>query len=240
MENCLVTKLKASVNNENLPILNTVKFFKDEVQSSYNVNLYIQLVPADGKTLTAYLSDGKVFLDNSGNPMSNTLTISSSNIIHVPLDSCTMYIKNKNNIKNFFSTFYNFSVPLSEFSYCTNIEVLKLYLSGDTKDISMNTKIVEFNSYTQSKVSGNLSDFGKCTSLAKLNINSNKFDGSIEAFVAAQRANGRTSVSSSSPIEITLTHSLVTFNGQDASKARIANLYWDGTTITYDGETITA
>lgn len=240
MENCLVTKLKASVNNDNLPILNTMKFFKDWVQSSYNTNYYVNVIPADGKTLTAYLSDGKVFLDQSGNPMSNTLTITSSNFVHVPLDRCTMFIKNKADIKKVQSTFTDFTIPLSEFSYCTNIEIIRLYLSGDTKDISMNTKLVEFYSQNHNGISGNISDFGKCTSLTVLTVNSNRFAGSIEAFVAAQRANGRTSVSSSSPIAVALTGANVTFNGGNASKARAANLYWDATTITYDGETITA
>jgi hypothetical protein len=240
MENCLVTKLKASVDNDNLPILNTLKFFKDWVQSSYNTNYYINVTPADGKTLEASLADGKVFLDNSGNPSTNTLTITYSYFVHVPLDRCTMFIKNKADIKKVQSTFTDFTIPLSEFSYCTNIEIIRLYVSGDTKDISMNTKLVEFYSQYQHSISGNISDFGKCTSLEKLEINSNRFAGSIEAFVAAQRANGRTSVSSSSQIAVTLTSTPVTFNGGNASRARAANLYWDATTITYDGVTITA
>jgi hypothetical protein len=87
-------------------------------------------------------------------------------------------------------------------------------------------------------VRGNISVFGPLTYLTQLYVSG--MSGTIEGFVAAQRANGRTSVSSSNPIALSyLNEGTVTFNGSVITSGQ-KSLYWTASQITFDGVTITA
>ena len=120
-------------------------------------------------------------------------------------------------------------------------------LSGSVKDFSRLVDATRLSviGIPATVQSCDISDFGALVDLTYFRMTwqsqSRKLTGSIEEFVASQRANGRTVVSSTSPVVTQyLNENAVTFNGAAITGGTAKNLYWDASTITYDGVTITA
>lgn len=260
---CLVQALKGEVTQD-LPILNTIRIDKTWVQSTFNTNYYCLITPVSGKTVVCSLSDNKVFLDGSGNPMGNVENVTYPNYLHLPLSGCRMYIKNKSNLKGFATTFTvnSISVSLDEFAYCPKLEIIEGQLignlgaikscialkvihilsssniTGELADVAELTTLEDFE--CRQNIGGNIADLGDNIALKNITLVGNKFVGSLESFVVAQRNAGRTTVTSANALIITLSSTQIEFNGSNASTGQSTPLYWDATTITYNGITITA
>lgn len=113
-------------------------------------------------------------------------------------------------------------------------------LVGSIEDFTKFTQLTNLiiSSSANKVTRGNISVFGPLTNLIQLYVSG--MSGTIEGFVAAQRANGRTSVSSSSPITLSyLNEGTVTFNGNPIASGQMT-LYWTASQITFNGVTITA
>jgi hypothetical protein len=100
--------------------------------------------------------------------------------------------------------------------------------------------LISFSSFG-TPLSGSIEDLGECTLLSSINLDNNRnisnIGGTVEGFVASQRAAGRTTA------EFTLfnvSSTNVTFNGHTLAGYQNTTLSWTANTITCYGETINA
>lgn len=137
---------------------------------------------------------------------------------------------------NFKYLFENNNIlSLLDVTYCPNIY-------GDVKDLQYLSNTLTDLRIMGSKVGGNIEDLGECVHLIIIvanngsNINDNPLTGTIEGFVARQRAAGRTTAEFTA-FDAGFTN--VTFNGHTLS-GNNTSLSWTADTITCYGETINA
>lgn len=123
-----------------------------------------------------------------------------------------------------------------------NISTLRLNntnVSGNVSALENLTNMAVLN-LDLTNVTGDISSFGKMTNLTNLSVFNSKITGTIESLIAGFRTNGKTSGSISAEVFTTQGNS-ITFNGvQIPSSYRNQPLSWTATTITCNGETITA
>ena len=120
---------------------------------------------------------------------------------------------------------------VSSFRNMTEIKTLQLSscskITGDLSTVS-NLRKLELFKVNGSQVSGNIHSLGVCTRLSELNLHGCNISGSVEDFVSAQRANGRTS--GNIYFGWTLGTN-VTFNGAVVSGAVNKRIIWTPTSI---------
>jgi hypothetical protein len=123
---------------------------------------------------------------------------------------------------------------LIDVGYCDNI-------TGDISVIAaFKDTLTEFGGFG-TPLSGSIEDLGECTLLSTINLDNSRqisnIGGTVEGFVASQRAAGRTTA------EFTLfnvSSTNVTFNGHTLAGYQNLTLSWTANTITCYGETINA
>ena len=102
---------------------------------------------------------------------------------------------------------------------------------------ALKNTLTKFAAYGTS-LSGSIEDLGECTLLVTLNFNSDfGIEGTVEGFVARQRAAGRTTAEFT---QFDMSSSKVTFNGHTLTGLTNNTLLWTANTITCYGETINA
>lgn len=217
MNNCLVTKLKAVVENNDLPVLGEFQIKMNAIPSFLvNQTLYLQF-NVDSEI---YSADGTKFVDNQGNPTSDRVSFTANvgKYVNLPMSAITICVKNKYNITDIRCNFERVEpINISDICYASNITRIDAKLYGDIADLhgltsltrlhSTNTskyynlnkvlignigaintlRSLTFLSLGFSKLNGNLEDIGALTSVTNLAVGNTGIGGSVEAFVNSQR-----------------------------------------------------
>lgn len=244
MENCLVKKLKAEVNN---PDLMKIGEFDIPLPAGTFIDIDRNWI---NRPVTVSLKSGNVAAeDENGSSISlpDTLEPSGVGIIHKYTaieDSvlCVTKVYDFNTIVC--STVTNWDIDIKVFEYSPIIwfaqgenpqihgDIAYVYKLGNTQ-----TYINIGYSNNDNKLYGDLSVFGNCLSLSTLILRfQSGISGSIESMVSKFRANEKTTGSMTISVP---TSGIITFNGTGITGTN-KTLSWDATTITYDGTTITA
>ena len=252
MGNCLVTKLKASVDNDNLPKLGvltlnieaTAEADINTARVGFNCLSPITVKPVGGHIWLSYSEYGD---ETKWTDQEITINPKSGYVPGRVTDKVTgVYCENKN-FKLEVSSKYDISIilistggSLNKANVQLNTADLKFlplvccYLGysnntlGDVKDIPMDN-LQELNLVAQSNITGNLSDI-TAINLKVLGLYNSGVRGSIEDFVSAQCDAGRTSVPSNEPISVrAILENGRTFGGNVYNLGNtFAFMYWEG------------
>lgn len=253
--NCLVTKLKAVVNNSNLKKLGVL-----DVYGTGNADIGFK-----GSTpIIVKCVSGSMYSDQA-----RTQAITEKEI-PVGATSYYVYIVNGTHIE--VSSKYNLTfvyvtpqtekISTEDFKYsagitrltvpqikgnlsdlsgltsCTTLELVgpaasaNLDLEGVASDIAGLTALTKLSLLRAYHITGSFESLGKCIALTDIKIAETHIAGTVEAFVARQRGAGRTTASN---IAISLANT--TFNGTSVTH-NSTTLSWTATTITFNGVTI--
>ncbi len=111
-------------------------------------------------------------------------------------------------------------------------------LTGNLESLAGMTELIQLNITLCKGLTGQLSSLGNMTKLTSINLGDTNISGSIEDFVVAQRASGRTACET---LHVSwIGSSKVTFNGGTISNSGSSVLSWTSSTITLGGTTIDA
>ena len=219
MENCLVTKLKSTVNNNSLKKLGVLTFVSQN-------GFFIQMnTPVE------------VFIDGVSQGLINTQFYYDQAAEH------TIELKNKYALTRF-QTYASAGVELSELSYlvnCTSIDFSTEAagdITGNLSDISNCDACTSFIIGGNGRISGNIKVLAeKFPSLSNLVFSVELVEGSIEEFVRQYRSQGRTTGTINTLIS---NNGRISFNGAPVNQTSASDMSWTENTITFDGVTITA
>lgn len=265
-KNCLVTKLVGVVNNDELERLGVLVLSINEApQTNGSIAAYTA-----GDPITYTIVGDGIFTDSTGTlDYGKSVTVPASvnptSLYFTPFVG-TIEIDSKYDFAgNIGTTLFGFKT--SDFTY-TKVQTIFMDSSkveGKISDLPATLIDIRTSDSATGKITGKLTDFLKFTGLKSLRIsggtpyniesgninvlghlkslnslNYNGLTGTIEGFVAAQRAgtDGRTSVLSSAPVMLYYMNTTsVTFQGNSIASGT-KSLYWDANTITFDGVTI--
>lgn len=264
--NCLVTKLKGTVNNPDLFKLNEWRFSSNSFLIRGNQNLTSTILSdntfaADGSKIRVatdvrenQLSESKITELSIINKMDITYILLS---LPVGLDLNVEGLEYNSNIDTFIveSGSANNTIvgdvskiitnnPLNNLSF----RAVKLKGNPTLSDLfkSVNTTItsVSFRDMYENQihhVDNELSEFAKLTACTNLGWWNTDLKGSIEGYVTASRGYGRTT----GTVSVSITPgSHITFKGEavagKSSPTNLVTLSWTANTITWDGVTINA
>lgn len=262
MKNCLVTKLKGTVDNPGLLKIDEALF---ETKQMVARNLF----GTSGTVTATIVSGNNTFLDGS---VSKVIT-SSTTDNDVTFTDSSAITKIKINSKFDLGYFWinKGYVNFDDFKYS---RIKEFVCTSSTLDGSVSIKNITdsfilnpatlikehtiaeiigegssslFNIYIQDlanirHIANELNEFAKCSNLQRLAYtytgpNDLQLQGSLESFVAANRTLGRTTGEISCLFG---TNAAITFNGGTAATETRALLQWTATTITWNGVTINA
>lgn len=268
MENCLVTKLKASVNNPDLDKLGYLRIarvhLENETQdmATIQVNRRIQL----GETITFEIDGDGYFMDTYGGA-----SIGKTKVVAYGQMPATFYSSNGN-----YNIFVTQNVDFSALGIGNTLDISKLYYTDATKvgyqgmygqisTLNVN-KIKQLIAVSNTNIKGTFEDFVNLTGLTLFDLRGTVIQagdlkkcvftqlntqylpisfqpgmsGSVEEWVAALRAAGVTEKES---LRLQSFNELgtITFNGSTiVATPTIKVLSWTANTITWDGVTIDA
>lgn len=232
MGNCLVTKLKGSVDNDNLTVLGSLKFSVDIrdgghianfVRSKDNSVEYTVEIISPGVTITSVEGPGAKQIDSKKGIVryyNDKLYLSGAG------SSVNVMISSKYDIDTIqsLSKSNGIEIKLSELKYCKNLTTLDLNsywnATGDIEELSLCSKLEQANIAWNEGTFGNIEKaFGTLTNLSLIGIANtvSVIDGDLKQFVQAQINAGRTSCNG------------ITFNSMQYVKALTMN----GTNINY-------
>lgn len=258
MKNCLVTKLKGVVDNENLPKLGVlrIKVRKDESLVE-DINFYLQI---DCDTEVLIKSVGGVFYEWNKDSAITELTTKSKNT-GLKLENKDYFIEIYDKYKlNGIDKTTNSSVieiNVEDLKYIDDIKTINVSYSKSYGDISWirENKTIEKLNTRNSDVKLDLSYLKGCDNLntiiddnctgdisnltsPKLNVISlgGTYTGSIESFIETQVKNGRTTQESPIQIGYNILNNL-TFGNKNYTFTRNSFLSWENTSkiILYAG-----
>lgn len=227
---CLVRKLGCEINNSNLDVFGTLKL----VISAGGVGNNTYKAPS-GMTYTMSVDgDGDFVVVSGGSETSQGQSVeitSTSRWLKLnTTNGCNLTIYPRTNLAELKFSNGSLASPfnLSKIKDCIHITEISIPRWGSSPMCA----------------EGNITDLGAFTSLTKIAIYGNdNVVGTVESFVAAQRANGRTTGSITIVnqfAQVTMlnssTSTRTTINGGSSGTA----LTWDATTITFGDNTITA
>lgn len=242
MSNCLVTKLKASVDDSSLVKLGGIRF----TLNNGTANGVITTIP--NKVLPFMVVEGNVSLSQyQGDEISlpANLEYSDSWKTLTSVGKSVIEVGDKYSAKDL-SAIFLLCEPkdIEELDYMYNLETMNMnrsaaYLRGIVGDCAHLAKFPKLKRiyWNNALCYGNISVLGKLTQLVELQWYTAQVTGSLEEFVANARAAGRTEGSVSLGW---FNDTGVTFNGETAAVKANTSLKWTATTITWNGKTITA
>lgn len=222
MENCLITKLKGSVNNTDLSFLGAIKIETRKnadkngiIRMSNSVNW--KLIKADGTILTegngnfSYTSfpdeDATYYLLNARYCGTIEFSFDNTGISVIKINSEELKFTEPVKIWSG-NTIYGSAENLLNSNIISIIDAIPSTLTIDLEDEKwQNVPLLKTISIKESRYSGNILRLSNATSLEAFDTGSgNGLTGSIEELAAAQVTNGRTSGS----IKITAPRSTIT------------------------------
>lgn len=137
--NCLITKLKGVVDNENLDYFDTIKVKRVFIESATSSDLTISVVNTHGLKL---MSTGTIYPPNQSNVLPNgndtVLIYDKSSLSELRAGKCT-------------------EIQTKDLNYCTNLNVLHcLGLKGDVSEMETLAKNTKTNTFVFFKAQDNL------------------------------------------------------------------------------------
>lgn len=262
--NCLVTKLKATVENDSLERLGiaNLKLLVANGFNSFNASEgaeYIITFP-DNVTINTVsgncviLSEHKAKIGNIGTNTYNGLTLNITGDVYVTIDNRDYYLADVQ-IENKYNLGYFYGIgELNKFKFIPIMSFESVReCSGRLEDINKQSlKFLVINSVNGSQfsgisnqITGDIASLGdgvllKQISLLYPNEDQTKVYGTIESFVQKQRALGRTDTSASDDhLSVRFGYTDITFNGNNVGTV-MTELYWTASTITLGDNTINA
>lgn len=205
MENCLVTKLKGVVNNDNLPIFNVVKLHANgtgETTSGYQRELTVK---ADGIVNVTVSSGGEFTVGSTSGTAKTSHQINNTTAILYFKDAdYDIYLENRDNIvelytHRLFGTKKIISINTKQIDYCQKLKVFDFAVTDSTGDLKFfkNCPVIEEIEYQDSQIGGDLAGISECTALKTLKTGLNTFGDissiagltNLENFAAANNPN---------------------------------------------------
>lgn len=189
MENCLVKKYKAVVNNDNLPIFNAIKIKVNNpsvVSNGYLVTAVIgSISTTNNKKLYPSYNDA---VNDTNGFTSKTTTTSGNNDLYLSAGEYYIIVKPKNEIRRFTCN-YQFAGTLdfgdfADFSQLTNLFELNIptnRIKGDIANLKDSTNLQTLTLQGNSEVNGSISDISELTKLQTLNLISTNVGGSVDS-----------------------------------------------------------
>jgi hypothetical protein len=178
MGNCLVTKLKGVVDNDNLPIFDTIRL-KNVVAGTDGRNRAVFRMSVAQNTSCNLSVDGGNFISSADNSIIGpTLVVTNSNIddptyvcIRPTGQNCTVKIKNKANITSLIFNINanlsnNYDIDVSDLYGCLKLETLEFGIGDNparttiygTFKLLPDIKLKKLNCANVQNISGTLSD----------------------------------------------------------------------------------
>ena len=278
---CLLTKLKGVVDNDNLKIYNTI-LTRENTSGNvltflYNASNPVKievigdgtLVNVDGTVdygksregtniFAKYSGNGKIKISNKYDITLLHITSSTEkdlidaedlvfvNITELELTNIKLDVNKLNitTLSNFLFTGSNVNGNivnlLNKNDSLTSVKFNNTNVVGDFYNIKNTiaeaiTTLYMYNS----KISGDISAFGRFVNLNQMSFSATDISGSVESFVQAARAAGRTSFANSEQKNWYFNNA-ITFNGNAVGGGGKNDFSWTATTITLGGVTITA
>lgn len=183
MINCLITKLKGTVNNSNIPkigelIIGIKVTGKDR---------FISLESEIGQIVTIY--GDSYFMNSSNQKEGNTLGIGTMSMNSYVADkNGTMSFPNKYAIKKIQGNVFE-DTDISELAFNDSLQILVSdAFYGDLKHLSNKTGLVEIN-LSNKATSGDIAALKPCTKVSKIFLSSSAIYGDISCFYAASALN---------------------------------------------------
>jgi len=260
MSNCLVTKLKGVVDNENLPVFGELEL--RTVTTGPNQQICIIGVSFDSISVIGGTTeitpartpfDGWIVVATAGEhtlKVQNKYAITILNGVGLENEEDIVYLTNATGLS------LGKSLPSSGFSLDSGITTLKTFdkmpnlislviaapnLKGSLADLlpihgntitSLGIKSVSVSNFTML-----MSDLGKIANINTLvDVAISPLQGSIESFVASQRGVGATE--KSMDINYFGGNGKITWKGSTFANIQNNTLSWTATTITFNGDTI--
>jgi hypothetical protein len=245
--NCLVTKLKGTVNNDSLLKLGELRFklpsgLTKAYAGQYGAPVEISLISG---TATAYKGSGEsqvqvTFPVTAGDGVGTYITTTSE---------CVVSVISKYELTSISGIIVAGYIDLAELKYCKTINNVSTSLApainifGDIKDLlNENTPVRPFNTEAVSfancrEVYGDFSDLAYFTSsvnTSKVNVYNSKIAGTIEKYVAKCVASP-VGITTKSNIDVEYPNGLVTFQGVVVTGNTGNILKWKPTETTIAG-----
>lgn len=191
MGNCLVTKLKGSVNDTSILRLGELRVHFNKVSAPTGATQGINVTFDKECSLEVLGSDEAHFTDvtlaeNNGKKIS--APVGTKDIV-VSNNDCDVAILNKYAITSFQTTNYNYktsgeskAVNINDFKYSkrlTQLDVGRMQASGDIEILKDFTNLTSFNAYGCTNITGDISNLKNLTSLTSIILNSVSVTGDI-------------------------------------------------------------
>lgn len=191
MGNCLVTKLKGSVNDTSILRLGELRVHFDKVSDPTGATQGINVAFDKECSLEVLGSDEAYFTDvtlaeNNGKKIS--APVGAKNIV-VSNNDCDVAILNKYAITSFKTINYNYkespeskTVNINDFKYSkrlTTLSISRMQASGDIEILKDLINLTNFNAYGCTNITGDISNLKNLTSLTNLVLNSVPVTGDI-------------------------------------------------------------
>lgn len=236
MNNCLVTKLKAVVDNNDLEYLGGIEFI---VNSEKDITGQIVKSIDTDKARITVIGNGTMTVNTSpSSTYGNGETFVVPNLARTITFSAGNYkvrIDNKYALADlrFGGVAWK---SLNQVKNCNDITILAVtmlgYVTGNLSSLEGMTKLTQLSLDRTYGYTGNIKSLGKLTSLTTLNITKNSsyeslIEGDVLDFVGEQVKSGRTTMSSDSPLSCNGILEQVTFNGKTVSNASSARMTWE-------------
>jgi hypothetical protein len=230
MSNCLVTKLKGRVDNDNLP--KNGEFKLEVLDGSNGIGLFI----SNTDTSKGLYVTGNLTVDggSSSDYKTTAYTIEgTTGYIHIPNKYTLSKLKGKDgtakerllfNLKDlkYMNNLAELIIPGSQnvkgdiayFGQLPNIEKIQLdgpYIYGNIKSLKNSTQLTSVIITYSEIINGDIADLGNLTSLISFTFFGTSVGGSLESFVAGQISHGRTATAS--PILARRLLQYITFGG---------------------------
>lgn len=189
MANCLVTKLKSVVNNDNLPKIGCLYFKAKTLASAGNYSYLLRLETNDEVTISIK-EEGYQFRRGDSQTLVRSYTLTSNmGITDFEFENgdYTVEVTNKYSITKLYfgyaaETFNKLlNVDIDELKFNSGLTELSLWNSVDTCGSlsSLERKNLTKLDLSKSKVTGNITSIASMTGLTALNFNNTEIEGDI-------------------------------------------------------------
>lgn len=206
---CLVTRLKAAIQNDNLPLFNTIKLTAHSITSNVELLSRLRISTYGGDGVTIKVDGDGYFATSYANLSDETKRLTETTVTSTSSTGVDFFFKkgeynvllyNANNIKKIMINGQTASgyvtvlqADLSEFKNNPGINQLDLNLSSATGSINdlPSTIHILYLSNTPNVI-GNLDELARRCTFTNIFITNTGIIGSVENFVAGQISQGVT------------------------------------------------